>query len=237
MYPHIAEFIDLLHAHGTSSFLVTNAQFPEEIRRVPPVTQFYISVDGSTKEGLKKLDRPLFRDYWERFNRCVEAVRGRRERTVLRLTLVKGYNMEDPEGISEIVKASCPSFVELKGMTFSGQGCLLKMENCPWYSEVVAYGQKLNALLEDYEISCEHEHSCSVLLTHKKFFYDGKWHTWIDFDKFQELYARWKRDGTPVDALDYSIETPAWAVYGSNEQGFDPSDVRLKKRKVEGCEE
>lgn len=91
--------------------------------------------------------------------------------------------MDDPEGISRIVKASCPSFVELKGMTFSGQGCLLKMENCPWYSEVVAFGEKLNALLEDYEISCEHQHSCSVLLTHKKFFYDGKWHTWIDFDK------------------------------------------------------
>lgn len=63
--------------HGTSSFLVTNAQFPEEIRRVPPVTQFYISLDGSTKEGLKKLDRPLFRDYWERFNACVEAVHER----------------------------------------------------------------------------------------------------------------------------------------------------------------
>lgn len=26
--------------------------------------------------------------------------------------------------------------------------------------------------------------------------------------RFQELYARWKRDGTPVDALEYSIETP-----------------------------
>ena len=63
--------------HGTSSFLVTNAQFPQEIRSVPPVTQFYISVDGSTKEGLKKLDRPLFRDYWERFNQCVEAVKSR----------------------------------------------------------------------------------------------------------------------------------------------------------------
>ena len=66
----------------------------------------------------------------------------------------------------------------------------------------------MNELLEDYDISCEHEHSCSVLLTHKKFFYDGKWHTWIDFDKFQELYAKWKQDGTPVNALDYSIETP-----------------------------
>ena len=26
-------------------------------------------------------------------------------------------------------------------------------------------------------------------------------------------------------------------MYGSNEQGFDPNDVRLKKRKVESCEE
>lgn len=194
---------------------------------------------------------------------CVDSVKARvefyykndlqTERTVLRLTLVKGYNMEDVEGISKIVKASCPSFVELKGMTFSGQGCLLSMENCPWYSEVVFsatyygqvvdFGKKLNELLDDYEISCEHEHSCSVLLTHKKFFYDGKWHTWIDFDKFQELYAKWKQDGTPVNALDYSIETPvsfgcicvplqAWAVYGSEEQGFDPSDIRRKKRKI-----
>lgn len=56
---------------------MTNAQFPEKIRRVPPVTQFYISLDGSTKEGLKKLDRPLFRDFWERFNACVGAVRER----------------------------------------------------------------------------------------------------------------------------------------------------------------
>jgi len=87
---------------------------------------------------------------------------------------------------------------------------------------VVDYAQKLNALLDDYEISCEHEHSCSVLLTHKKFFYNGVWHTWIDFDKlnsscfvidrFQELYAKWKKDGTPFDALDYSIETPVQIV-------------------------
>ena len=58
-----------------------------------------------------------------------------------------------------------------------------------------------------------------------------------------QLYAKWKEDGVPFDALDYSIETPvgygrmvegkAWAVYGSNEQGFDPSDVRKKRRRVE----
>lgn len=32
MYPEINSFIRLLHSHNISSFLVTNAQFPEEIR-------------------------------------------------------------------------------------------------------------------------------------------------------------------------------------------------------------
>ena len=59
------------------------------------------------------------------------------------------------------------------------------MNDCIFVDEqVVDFGKRLNALLDDYEISCEHEHSCSVLLTHKKFFYDGVWHTWIDFDKY-----------------------------------------------------
>jgi len=32
MYPQINEFIKLLHSEGISSFLVTNAQFPDAIR-------------------------------------------------------------------------------------------------------------------------------------------------------------------------------------------------------------
>lgn len=32
MYPKINEMIDILHSKGISSFLVTNAQFPEAIR-------------------------------------------------------------------------------------------------------------------------------------------------------------------------------------------------------------
>lgn len=32
MYPEINRFVKLLHQHGISSFLVTNAQFPDEIR-------------------------------------------------------------------------------------------------------------------------------------------------------------------------------------------------------------
>ena len=59
-------FVDLLHEKEISSFLVTNAQFPDAIRQMSPVTQLYVSVDAATKDSLKKIDRPLFKDFWER---------------------------------------------------------------------------------------------------------------------------------------------------------------------------
>ena len=39
-----------------------------------PVTQLYVSVDASTKDGLKKIDRPLFRDFWDRFLGSLRAL-------------------------------------------------------------------------------------------------------------------------------------------------------------------
>lgn len=67
MYPHIGTLLRQLHSRGISSFLVTNAQFPECIAGLPPVTQLYVSIDAATKETLKAIDRPLFKDFWERF--------------------------------------------------------------------------------------------------------------------------------------------------------------------------
>ncbi|NXO10881.1 TYW1 synthase, partial [Oriolus oriolus] len=75
MYPQINRFVRLLHQHGISTFLVTNAQFPEEIRqRLEPVTQLYVSVDASTKESLRRIDRPLFKDFWQRFLDSLKAL-------------------------------------------------------------------------------------------------------------------------------------------------------------------
>ncbi len=43
-------------------------------RDLNPVTQLYVSVDASTKESLKKIDRPLFKDYWKRFLDSLKAL-------------------------------------------------------------------------------------------------------------------------------------------------------------------
>merc|ERR1719499_1713558 len=67
MYPRINELVGALHARKISTFLVTNAQFPEAIQALDPITQLYVSVDAGTKEALKAVDRPLFTDFWERY--------------------------------------------------------------------------------------------------------------------------------------------------------------------------
>jgi tRNA wybutosine-synthesizing protein 1 len=66
MYPEIDAFVSLLHEKKISTFLVTNAQFPDAITDLPPITQLYVSVDAATPETLKAIDRPLFGDYWVR---------------------------------------------------------------------------------------------------------------------------------------------------------------------------
>lgn len=42
----------------------------------------------------------------------------------------------------------------------------------------------------EYALACEHAHSCCVLLARPdRFLKDGRWHTWIDYDRFQRLAA------------------------------------------------
>ena len=42
----------------------------------------------------------------------------------------------------------------------------------------------------EYGLACEHAHSCCILLARvDKFKVGGAWHTWIDYDRFQQLAA------------------------------------------------
>ncbi|KAM6988520.1 S-adenosyl-L-methionine-dependent tRNA 4-demethylwyosine synthase TYW1 [Tautogolabrus adspersus] len=243
MYPEINTFIRLLHSHNISSFLVTNAQFPQEIRTLVPVTQLYVSVDASTKDSLKKIDRPLFKDFWPRFLDSLRALGEKRQRTVYRLTLVKAWNVEEMQAYSELIALGQPDFVEVKGVTYCGESSAstLTMANVPWHQEVVAFVQQLTDMLPQYEIACEHEHSNCLLIAHTKFKVDGEWWTWIDYERFQELVqVHEESEGQKsFSALDYIAKTPSWALFGACEQGFDPADTRFQRRNktkdISGC--
>ncbi|KFV67378.1 tRNA wybutosine-synthesizing protein 1, partial [Dryobates pubescens] len=170
MYPQINQFVKLLHQHGISSFLVTNAQFPEEIRNLGPVTQLYVSVDASTKESLKRIDRPLFKDFWQRFLDSLKALAEKQQRTVYRLTLVKAWNVDELRAYADLIALGKPDFIEVKGVTYCGESSAssLTMANVPWHEEVVRFVQELADLLPGYELACEHQHSNCLLIAHQK---------------------------------------------------------------------
>jgi len=244
MYPQINKFVRLLHEKKISSFLVTNAQFPDAIKQMSPVTQLYVSVDAATKESLKKIDRPLFKDFWERFLSSLREIKDKGQRTVYRLTLVKDFNVAELENYAKLVELGDPDFIEIKGVTYCGtsKASTLTMENVPWHQEVVQFSQELCVkYLPQYELSCEHEHSNCILLANKRFKIDGEWHTWIDYAKFHSLVQKfYDSDGKEsFSALDYAEKSPSWAVYGANERGFDPEETRWQrknnKKDISGC--
>ena len=53
-------------------------------RNLDPVTQLYVSVDAATRDSLKAVDRPLFKDFWERFQLCLQLLKAKQQRTVYR---------------------------------------------------------------------------------------------------------------------------------------------------------
>ena len=235
-YPHINRLLAMLHGEHISSFLVCNAQHPDHLERLGMVTQLYVSIDASNKDSLKRIDRPLHRDFWERFLRCMDIIRAKRfqQRTVFRLTLVKGFNIEDEaEGYADLVERALPGFVEIKGVTYCGtstsQGAGLSMQNVPFYEEVCAFVLALEAALArrglSYGIGAEHAHSCCILLADKTRFYkpsaDGveRWHTLIDYDRFFECLESGKYVVKP---------TPEFALWGNG--GFDPRDERVDRK-------
>jgi len=239
MYPEIGKFVTLLHEKRISTFLVTNAQFPKAIEDLPPITQLYVSVDAATPETLKAIDRPLHSDYWDRFVGSLSSLKTKPQRTVYRLTLVAGWNLAEAEEYAKLVKLGEPDFIEIKGVTYCGSSdksaSALTMKNVPYHEDVVKFSQEICRLTNieqeekgasSYELACEHSHSCCVLLARTKDYkIDGEWHTWIDYEKFQDLVAK----GEPFEAKDYICKTPEWSVFGAKEGGFDPNQTRVRK--------
>lgn len=251
MYPRIDELLGDLHSREISTFLVTNGQHPDAIKNLRPVTQLYVSVDAPTEESLIAIDRPLFNDAWDRLKQSLTSLKEKGQRTVARLTVVKGWNSDEMEGYARLIALGKVSLVEVKGVTYCGKSDAsnLNMSNTPWHHEVVELTRSLKREIDklrqtegfgicpEYDLACEHKHSCSVLLARVDTFSETdpvtgqrKWKTWIDYPKFNELVMKHVEDPSfTFSAQDYAADTPSWALLGAEEEGFDPTDRRHRR--------
>ena len=184
-YPLINEILEEFHKRKISTFLVTNAQFPEQIEKIKCVTQLYISVDAPSKAKLKEVDRPLFKDYYERMLKSLDAMAKKEFRTCIRLTIIKGVNDDDLEGYKQMIERGKPDFIEVKGYMHVGASRMfLERKNMPLHEDILVFSKKLAEFLPDYRIVGEHEPSRVVCFMRK-----GMPGQYITFSRFFELAA------------------------------------------------
>lgn len=168
MYKKINELIEELDKRNITSFVVTNGQFPEDIKNLKKVTQLYLSLDAPNEELLKKIDKSMFKDSWERLNKSLEELSKRKDRTCIRLTMIKDVNMCNEKEYSDLIKKGNPNFVEVKAYMHLGRSRQnLEEKNMPFHENIKEFSKRLKEHLEDYEIKDEHKSSRVVLLSKK----------------------------------------------------------------------
>lgn len=183
-YPKMNEMLHEFHKRRISTFIVTNAQFPEAIEALDDVTQLYLSIDAPTKEKLKRIDRPLFKDYWEKMNECLDLLKTRRYRTCIRLTMIKDENMDETEKYADLIRRGSPDFIELKSYMWVGASQeQYEVQNMPYLEDMNVFMDELLEEMPEYEYLSTHPRSRAILLGKKSL---NKKH-WINFPKFFEL--------------------------------------------------
>lgn len=165
LYPRLSEFFEECHKRGMTTFLVTNGTNPEAIENMDVLpTQLYVTVAAPNEEIYKKLCVPLVAKGWEKLNETLELLPSLDTRTVIRHTLVKGWNLGYEKEYAKLIEKAEPWFIEPKGYMYVGYSRQrMSMENMPSHEEIKEFAQKL-AELTGYKIEAEREDSRVVLL-------------------------------------------------------------------------
>jgi tRNA wybutosine-synthesizing protein 1 len=181
MYPQLPELIKYLKTlqNTKSIFLVTNGQEPEMLQRLSDEgalpTQIYLSTNAPDPEIFTLVNRPKYKDAWERWNASLELLAKLDTRTVLRFTLIKGYNSDEKliPKYAEMVNRSDAHFIETKSYMHVGRSTnRLEYSNSLDMTEVRHFSSELARQSEIYSIMDESDMSRIVALQNQRRFTD-----------------------------------------------------------------
>jgi tRNA wybutosine-synthesizing protein 1 len=164
-YPKLGEFLALCHERGITTFLVTNGTTPEVLARLEPApTQLYVSVDAPDETTFEKLGVPTTPRAWEKLNQTLELLPRLGCRTVLRHTVVKGWNMHLAADFAAMDAKAQADFIECKAYEYVGPSReRMAWDNVPSFEEVRAFAAVLAGKL-GYRVEDERSDSRVVLL-------------------------------------------------------------------------
>ena len=173
LYPKLPELVRFLEnlPETRSVFIVTNGQEPGMMERISKSlpTQIYLSVNAPNKTLFSRINRPVYKDGWGRFLKSLEIFGRMKTRRVLRLTMIRGMNMDSSfvKDYAGLIKKGNPHFIEVKAYMWIGfSRKRLKEENMPLHKEIRAFAERIEKAT-DFEITDEKEDSRVVLLENK----------------------------------------------------------------------
>jgi tRNA wybutosine-synthesizing protein 1 len=168
LYPKLGEIFENCHKRKITTFLVSNGTNPKALENLDPLPkQLYISIVAPNKEVYKKLCSPLTKNSWEKIIKTLELLPSLDTRTVIRHTLVNGWNMKS-DYIKQYVKLdrkASPLFIEPKGYVFVGYSRKrMNISHMPTHKDIKEFGNELANNL-GYELTMERSDSRVVLLS------------------------------------------------------------------------
>ena len=169
LYPFIESLVREIARRGMSSFLVTNGTMPnrleEMVEHQTEPTNLYLSLYGPDAQTYEKVTHPMVPDAWQRVLTSLRLMdRFKHARTIVRLTLVKGQNMHDPVGYSNLAMEAPPDIIELKGYSWLGESKQrLPINAMPYQSEINEFAKEI-AKATGYELLAEDPVSRVALL-------------------------------------------------------------------------
>ena len=169
LYEPLGELIRTFHNRGFTTFLVSNGTMPRKLAELSEEpTQLYISVCAPNEEVFRRVCRPQFPGAWAKLNETLDFLPSFRCPTVIRMTLVKGHNMENADGYAELVERANPTYIEAKAYMHVGFSNLrLNYEQMPEHKEVYDFAMCL-AERTGYKIVDESIESRVVLLSKRE---------------------------------------------------------------------
>jgi len=181
MYPQLPQLIKYLKTfpETKSIFLVTNGQEPDMIQRLQSEdalpTQLYLSTNAPDEKTFQLVNKPRYKDAWERWNTSLEMLSKLNTRTVIRITLIKDYNTSDEliPKFAEMFKRANVHFIEAKSYMHVGRSTnRLEYSNTLEMSEVRHFAEEVAKQSEIYSVMDESVVSRIVVLQNQKRFID-----------------------------------------------------------------
>jgi tRNA wybutosine-synthesizing protein 1 len=166
MYPYLSDLIGEASRRGMTTFLVTNGTNPRALERLDPLpTQLYVTISAPNKEIFERLCLPRSTMLWERLNETLDIMGSLDTRKVVRLTLVKGWNLGWESEYSKMIAKAGPNFIETKSYMFVGDSrSRMTVENMPAMEEIRTFADRISSETS-YKIVDEYTDSRVVLLS------------------------------------------------------------------------